>query len=222
MEIKKSSNANNENLRFPIALMAFLFVGGLLLASFTYETMLENDLKAVSAQNVSNVVYQLEEDVPEPPKTVVEPEAVKTPQPEIKIIPPKPDPPKGGIILPPPKGPQGPPPPPPPPPAEVIKFPDVEAKFPGGSAELQKWIFQNVEYPEISIEMEDQGKVYLSFTVEVDGSITDVRVTKKVTRELDREAARVTRNMPRWVPGEVAGKRVRTQCTLPIVFTLED
>ena len=93
--------------------------------------------------------------------------------------------------------------------------------FPGGAAELQKWIFANVEYPEVSIRIEDQGRVFLSFIVEADGSITGVKVKKSASKELDREAQRVTRKMPNWTPGEVAGKRVRTRCRLPIVFTLE-
>jgi len=220
MEIKKSSNANNENLRFPIALMAFLFVGGLLLASFTYETMIKEDLAAVGTQRTTNVVYQMDEDVPEPKVEAVEVEVTPPPQAKIVVIPPKPEPPKPKIKLPPPppKGPVAPPPPPPPPP---IDFPDVEASFPGGPAALQLWIAENVVYPETSIALEDQGKVYLSFIVEADGSITGVEVTRKISKDLDREAKRVTKRMPNWTPGEVAGKRVRTRCSLPIVFTLE-
>ena len=220
MEIKKSSNANNENLRFPIALMAFLFVGGLVLASFTYKTSLEADLLAVSEANSTDIQYVLEVAPVVEPEATVEPEVTPPITKKIIIVPPKTDPPKTAIKLLPPKRPKV------KTPTTVlipdpIDFPDVEAMFPGGPAELQKWIFANVEYPEASIILEDQGRVYLSFVVEADGSITGVKVVKNATRELDREAKRVTKKMPKWTPGEVAGKRVRTRCNLPIVFTLE-
>lgn len=220
MEIKKSSKANNEILRFPIALMAFLFVGGIVLASFTYQTSLETDLLAVSEVNSTEIEYVLEEAPVKEPETTDEPEVTPPPTSKIIIIPPKTDPPKSKvhIILPKPPDERVAPPVIIP---QPIDFPDVEAKFPGGAAELQKWIFANVEYPEKSIILEDQGSVYLSFVVETDGTITGVKVVKKATKELDREAKRVTKKMPKWTPGEVAGKRVRTRCNLPIVFTLE-
>ena len=151
---------------------------------------------------------------------MVDPEVTTPLTPEIIIVPPKTDPPKTVIKLTPPNPPKVNPDPPVIAP-EPIDFPDVEAMFPGGAAELQKWIFANVEYPEVSIRIEDQGRVFLSFIVEADGSITGVKVKKSASKELDREAQRVTRKMPKWTPGEVGGKRVRTRCSLPIVFTLE-
>ncbi|MDB4075680.1 TonB family protein [Crocinitomicaceae bacterium] len=220
MEIKKSNKANNENLRFSIALMALLFLGGFVLASFTYQTSLEADLLTVLEANSTEIEYTLEETPVKEPETMVDPEVTTPLTPEIIIVPPKTDPPKTVIKLTPPNPPKVNPDPPVIAP-EPIDFPDVEAMFPGGAAELQKWIFANVEYPEASIEIEDQGRVFLSFIVEADGSITGVKVTKSASKELDREAQRVTRKMPNWTPGEVAGKRVRTRCRLPIVFTLE-
>jgi protein TonB len=103
---------------------------------------------------------------------------------------------------------------------EVIEFPDVEATFPGGAAELQKFIKENVQYPQTSIEMNEQGRVYLSFVVEPDGSISNIAVERGVSADLDREAKRVVRQMPKWVPGEAKGKKARTRCRLPINFTL--
>ena len=220
MEIKKSSKANNEILRFPIALMAFLFVGGLVLASFTYQTSLEENLLAVSESNATEIEYVLEEAPVKEPETTDEPEVTPPTTSKITIIPPKTAPPKSKVHIILPKPPWVNPDPPVITP-QPIDFPDVEAKFPGGAAELQKWIFSNVKYPESSIQIQDEGRVFLSFIVEVDGSITGVTVLKSATKELDREAQRVTRKMPKWTPGEVAGKRVRTRCSLPIVFTLE-
>jgi protein TonB len=219
MERKKNNSATNENLRFSLALMGFLFVGGLALASFTYKTTTEKNPIAITSTGKSEIVYQSQTETPDVSQT----EKIKfTPPPAVKIIitPPDPTPPAPVVT---------PPLPPPvvvgpvivaPTPPEIIDFPDVEARFPGGAAALQKWISNNVEYPETSIIMEDQGRVTLSFVVEPNGAITNIKIIKKVTKELDREAKRVTRKMPNWIPGEVQGKKVRTRCSLPVVFTL--
>jgi protein TonB len=103
---------------------------------------------------------------------------------------------------------------------EIIDFPDVEASFPGGSAEMIKFINSNIKYPQTSIEMNEKGRVYLSFIVEPDGSITNIAVERGVSADLDREAKRLVRQMPRWVPGEAKGKKVRSRCRLPINFSL--
>ena len=120
-------------------------------------------------------------------------------------------------------------PPAPPPPVEqkvepvaapIVEFPDVEASFPGGPVELMKWIKNNVEYPQTSIEMNEQGRVFLSFIVERDGSITNVKVERGISADIDREAKRVVRKMPKWIPGESAGRAVRARCRMPINFIL--
>ena len=221
MELKKSSEANNENLRVPIMFMGLLFVAGVLLASLSYEAAIKvESITAKESGKDNSQVQQIEEE-PEP-EDQPEPEAVEaTPPPaeEMKVEENTEEEPKPVVT---------PPPPPEPiiedqpiPEAAIIDFPDVEAGFPGGAAELQKWINANVVYPETSIEMEDQGKVYLSFVVESDGSISNIVVEKGVSKELDREAKRVVRKMPNWSAGEASGKKVRTRCRLPIVFTLQ-
>lgn len=103
---------------------------------------------------------------------------------------------------------------------KVIEFPDVEAQFPGGSAAMMQWISKNIQYPEISIENNEQGRVFLAFIVEKDGSISNVAIQRGVSPDLDREAKRVVRNMPRWIPGEVSGKKCRARCRLPLNFHL--
>jgi len=102
----------------------------------------------------------------------------------------------------------------------VVDFPDVEAKFKGGESAMQKWMQQNVVYPEMSIEMGEQGKVYLKFVVEKDGKISNVEVIKGVSRELDDEAKRLVRAMPGWKPAKSKGKKVRSSFTMPINFEL--
>lgn len=95
-----------------------------------------------------------------------------------------------------------------------------DASFPGGAAALQQFIVNTVEYPETSIDMDEQGKVYLSFVVDSDGKISDVRVEKGVSKDLDRESKRVIRMMPNWKPQYCNGRPVATKCRLPIIFTL--
>ncbi|MFK7786441.1 MAG: energy transducer TonB [Crocinitomicaceae bacterium] len=119
-----------------------------------------------------------------------------------------------------------PPPPPPSPNEEVVKsdvvdFPDVEAEFLGGQEALQKYIQDNVLYPEVSRQLGDQGRVYVRFIVEPDGHISKIDVVRGISPELDREAKRLVRGMPRWKAAEVDNKKVRARCILPISFVLE-
>ncbi|MFM7757779.1 MAG: energy transducer TonB, partial [Crocinitomicaceae bacterium] len=98
--------------------------------------------------------------------------------------------------------------------------PDVEAEFTGGESAMQKWMQQNLVYPEMSMEMGEQGKVYLKFVVEKDGKISNVEVIKGVSRDLDNEAKRLVRAMPGWKAGESKGMKVRSSFTMPINFEL--
>lgn len=204
----------------PLALIGLLFTGGLVLASFSYVTPVMEELKSAALTSQDEVNYVQEEakeqeDVPQPEQ----PEYVAPPQQQIiidsnSITPPEPTPPGPPMVI------IGPPAPPAPPAPPIVEFPEVEALFPGGQAALQRYIVNNVVYPETSIDMDEQGKVYLSFVVEKDGKISQVKIEKGVSTDLDREAKRIVRAMPNWEAGEVKGKKVRTRCRLPIVFTL--
>ena len=68
--------------------------------------------------------------------------------------------------------------------------------------------------------MNEQGRVYLSFVVEADGSISNIDIERGVSSDLDKEAKRLIRKMPSWDAGEAKGKKARTRCRLPINFTL--
>lgn len=117
------------------------------------------------------------------------------------------------------------PPPPPAPKPEVSNkvFDVVEEMphFPGGAAALQAFLSSNTKYPVVAQENSVQGRVIVSFVVERDGSITDVRVVRSVDPSLDREASRVVRSMPRWSPGKQNGSAVRVKYTVPVVFRLQ-
>ena len=103
----------------------------------------------------------------------------------------------------------------------IVEFPDVDAEFPGGTAEMMKFIQENITYPPQAITDSIQGKVYLKAIVEADGTITDVVVERGVSPILDKEAIRIMYAMPKWRPGENSEGPVRTRIRMPFVFTLE-
>ena len=86
---------------------------------------------------------------------------------------------------------------------------------------LQKWVYQYLKYPADAIRDGVQGLVMVDFIIEKDGRVTDVRVVKGVSEELDAEALRVVAASPKWKPGRVNGNRVRTSLTIPVEFKLE-
>jgi protein TonB len=103
----------------------------------------------------------------------------------------------------------------------IVDFPDKEAAFKGGPAGLQRYVSNNVQYPETAIEMNQSGRVYLSFVVEKNGTLSNIIVEKSSGyKSLDREAKRMVRGMPKWKPGKNNLRKVRTRCRLPIVFSL--
>ncbi|MFT5820976.1 MAG: protein TonB [Crocinitomix sp.] len=97
---------------------------------------------------------------------------------------------------------------------------EVEPSFPGGTAAMQQWIVDNVDYPELAREMGEQGKVYVKFVVNSKGKIEKVGIRKGVSDALDAEAKRVVKKMPSWIPGEKDGKPVSVNFTLPIDFRI--
>jgi TonB family protein len=121
----------------------------------------------------------------------------------------------------------------------VSDFPDVEAEFPChtfyqydtlgnvsaqtnecGISAMMQFLSENIIYPETAVEMGEQGRVFLQFVIEKDGSITNVKVDRGVSVDLDNEAKRVLQRMPKWNPGQVNGRNVRSRCRIPINFRL--
>ena len=94
-------------------------------------------------------------------------------------------------------------------------------QFPGGQQALFEYLSKNIKYPVIAEENGVQGRVIVTFVVERDGSITDVKVVKSVDPSLDKEAQRVVKSMPRWIPGKQNGSAVRVKYTVPVTFRLQ-
>jgi protein TonB len=101
-----------------------------------------------------------------------------------------------------------------------IVIPDIDPSFLGGSAAMQKFMKNELKYPQEAVQLGIEGNVYLEFVVEKDGSVTNVRVVQGADDVLNREAVRLAKKMPKWMPGETAGRKVRSHMRLPIVFRL--
>lgn len=97
---------------------------------------------------------------------------------------------------------------------EIHDFAEISPEPNGGMAGWTKFIQRNLRYP----DTDAQGRVFVSFVVERDGSLTDVKILKGVSPELDAEALRVIRMAPKWKPGMQGGKPVRVQFNIPINF----
>ncbi len=102
--------------------------------------------------------------------------------------------------------------------SEVFMVVENMPTFSGG--DVQKWISKHVKYPVLAMENGIQGKVYVQFVIERDGSVSNVKVVRGVDSSLDKEAVRVVKSMPKWTPGKQRGKPVRVSFTLPINFQL--
>ena len=106
---------------------------------------------------------------------------------------------------------------------EAIPFQLVEEKppFQGGDAnEFSKWVNAHLSYPEVAKENGVQGRVTLQFTVNPDGSVSNVKVLRGVDSSLDKEAVRVVSSSPKWKPGKQRDRAVKVTYTFPVIFQL--
>ncbi|MEL7586601.1 MAG: M56 family metallopeptidase [Prolixibacteraceae bacterium] len=94
-------------------------------------------------------------------------------------------------------------------------------EFPGGELALRKFIARGIKYPSAAREKGIQGKVYVNFVVEKDGSVGRMKIARGVDPSLDREALRVMGSLPRWEPGRQKGVPVAVSYTVPINFALQ-
>lgn len=90
----------------------------------------------------------------------------------------------------------------------------------GGLDEFRDWCLKQIVYPQAAIDNGIQGNVVLSFVIEKDGTLTNIKVLRSRDRDLDAEAVRVLKSSPKWQPGKNRGKPVRVTYTLPINFQL--
>ena len=105
--------------------------------------------------------------------------------------------------------------------AEIFTVVEEMPSFPGGMEKLPEYLAKNIKYPQMARESGIQGRVFVYFVVEPDGSVSKVQVLRGIGGGCDEEAIRVVKNMPKWKPGKQRGKPVRVSYNLPVNFQLK-
>lgn len=100
----------------------------------------------------------------------------------------------------------------------LCTFAEELPQYPGGIKKLYKYINENIQWPDSQSCVE--GKVFVSFVVECDGSITNIEVVRGRSRDYDKAALKVFQNMPKWDPAKQRGQPVRAKMMIPITFCL--
>ena len=106
-------------------------------------------------------------------------------------------------------------------PEKVFTAVEQMPQFPGGDAELMKWLSKNIKYPTMAMENNIQGQVIVQFVVTKTGDVGEVKVVRSVDKDLDREAVRVCKSLPKFIPGKMNGQAVNVWYTLPVRFKLQ-
>jgi protein TonB len=104
---------------------------------------------------------------------------------------------------------------------EIFQIVEEMPSFPGGEAELMKYVGSHIKYPQIARETGIQGRVFVGFVVEPDGSISNVKLLRGIGGGCDEEAMRVIKSLPKWKPGKQRGKAVRVSYQIPVFFKLQ-
>lgn len=225
MELKKSKDSNTEKLKVSNALIGLLYISSIILASFSYGTLGEDNSKGKLKTSKSDKSFEenVEQEEPPPPPEIIPPkveipppvtedvDSVENEEEEINLevegdVTELED--LGGeeeeIVV----------------EEEILEFVDVDASFPGGIVEMRKFIRDNVEVPDICTEMSAMGRVFVKFCVEKDGSITNITLERNATGCDDyfKACKNVLRKMPKWTPGEASGAFHRSWARIPFSF----
>ncbi len=99
---------------------------------------------------------------------------------------------------------------------------EVMPEFPGGMSQMATYLSENIKYPEEAKDKDISGRVFISFVIEKDGSVSSAKVMRGIGGGCDEEALRVVKAMPKWKPGMMKGKPVRVYYVLPVFFKLEE
>ncbi|MGM9673049.1 MAG: energy transducer TonB [Bacteroidaceae bacterium] len=104
----------------------------------------------------------------------------------------------------------------------IYEVVEENAQFPGGEEACMKWLAEHLKYPSICQEQGVQGRVFVSFVVNKDGSIVDVEIKRSPDPNLSKEAERVVKSMPKWKPARQGNRTVRSRFNLPVMFRLNN
>jgi len=103
---------------------------------------------------------------------------------------------------------------------EIFILVESQPEFPDGIEKLYKFLGNEIRYPPLAKEANIQGRVFINFVIETDGSITNIVVLRGIGGGCDEEAIRIVKSMPKWTPGKQRGTPVRVSFNLPVKFTL--
>ena len=106
--------------------------------------------------------------------------------------------------------------------ADILTVYDQDPEFPGGIDAMYRFLQDNISYPNLALEYDVSGTVYITFVVETDGTVTNPKVLRDIGGGCGLEALRVVKMMPKWKPGMNEGKPVRAQFNLPVRFVLPE
>lgn len=104
---------------------------------------------------------------------------------------------------------------------EIFQIVEEMPQFPGGDAKLLEYVATHIKYPQIARETGIQGRVFVGFVVEPDGSVSNVKILRGIGGGCDEEAVRVIKSLPKWKPGKQRGKAVRVSYQIPVLFKLQ-
>jgi len=105
----------------------------------------------------------------------------------------------------------------------IYEMTDTRPLYPGGQAALEGYVNDNIEYQQPAIDENTEGTVNVQFVVDENGNVTNAKaIGKELGNGLDQEAVRVISNMPKWTPGKVKGKNVKTRVVLPVTYKIEE
>lgn len=104
---------------------------------------------------------------------------------------------------------------------EVFSVVEQMPDFPGGQEAMNKFIQGKIVYPKEALEKNKEGRVYIQFIIEKDGSQTQFEIVRGLGFGLDSAALSAVRQMPNWIPGKQGGKAVRVKCVIPVEFVME-
>ena len=228
MEVKKTSKASLENKRFLFLEIGFVLTLVIVLGAFNWSTkekqtaVLEAENAVVEVEDMVPITEETPPPPPEAPKIPVLSDQIDIVEDDIKVddnfmsleddaslgveIMDYVEEVKEEVVE-----------------EEAIPFQLVEEKpsFNGGDAnEFSKWVNSKLQYPEIAKENGVQGRVTLQFTVNPDGSVSNVKVLRGVDSSLDKEAVRVVSMSPKWKPGKQRDRAVKVTYTFPVIFQL--
>ncbi|MGZ3822676.1 MAG: energy transducer TonB, partial [Mucilaginibacter sp.] len=103
---------------------------------------------------------------------------------------------------------------------QIFLAAEKQPEFEGGLENFYKFVSSHIQYPQESLKNRIEGKVFVAFVVEKDGSLSDVKILRGLTDDINQESIRVVKISPLWIPGMQNGKAVRSQYTVMLKFKL--